>query len=68
MCIRDSYWTGAYLLQMVVYALVVHLANTISWQTAMIFTALYSLTFLVGTFLLPDFDKPRTREERAQNR
>ena len=25
-------------------------------------------TFLVGTFLLPDFDKPRTREERARNR
>ncbi len=56
--ILTLYWTGAYLLQMVVYALVVHLANTISWQTAMIFTALYSLTFLVGTFLLPDFDRP----------
>ena len=24
----------------------------------MIFTAVYSLTFLVGTFLLPDFDRP----------
>ena len=28
-------------------------------------TAVYSLTFLIGTFLLPDFDKPRGRETAA---
>ena len=48
----------AYILQMVIYALVVHLANTVSWEVAMFFTGFYSLTFLVGTFLLPDFDRP----------
>ena len=66
--IMTLYWTGAYILQMIVYAVIVHLANVTTWKTAMLFTAFYSLTFLVGTFLLPDFDKPRTREERAQNR
>ena len=45
-------------LQMLVYALVVRLVNTTGWFAAMIFTAIYSLTFLVGTFLLPDFDRP----------
>ena len=29
----------------------------------MVVTAVYSLTFLIGTFLLPDFDKPKGREE-----
>ncbi|MCI5690007.1 MAG: MFS transporter [Clostridiales bacterium] len=56
--ILTLYWTGAYLLQMAIYSIVVHLANTVSWHVAMIFTAVYSLTFLVGTFLLPDFDRP----------
>lgn len=56
--ILTLYWTGAYLLQMAIYAIVVHIANILSWQTAMLFTAIYSLTFLVGTFLLPDFDLP----------
>ena len=56
--ILTLYWTGAYILQMIIYAIVVHLANTVSWTVAMMFTALYSLTFLVGTFLLPDFDRP----------
>ena len=55
---RTLYWTGAYILQMIIYAIVVHLANTVSWTVAMMFTALYSLTFLVGTSLLPDFDRP----------
>lgn len=27
-------------------------------EVAMFFTGFYSLTFLVGTFLLPDFDRP----------
>lgn len=66
--IMTLYWTGAYILQMIVYAVIVHLANVTTWKTAMLFTAFYSLTFLVGTFLLPDFDKPRTQEERAQSR
>lgn len=56
--ILTLYWTMAYILQMVIYALVVHLANTVSWEVAMFFTGFYSLTFLVGTFLLPDFDRP----------
>ena len=65
--ILTLYWTGAYLLQMAIYSIVVHLANTVSWHVAMIFTAVYSLTFLVGTFLLPDFDRPvpTTEEENA---
>ena len=60
--ILTLYWTGAYTLQMIIYALVVHLVNLSgerSWYNAMLFTALYSLTFLVGTFLLPDFDRPK---------
>ncbi len=39
---------GAYILQMIIYAIVVHLANTVSWTVAMMFTALYSLTFFGG--------------------
>lgn len=56
--ILTLYWTMAYILQMAIYALIVHLANTVSWSVAMYFTGFYSLTFLVGTFLLPDFDRP----------
>lgn len=56
--ILTLYWAAAYTLQMIVYALVVHLVNTFGWFVAMLFTACYSLTFLVGTFLLPDFDRP----------
>ena len=56
--ILTIYWAAAYSLQMVVYAWVVRLVNTTGWFAAMIFTAIYSLTFLVGTFLLPDFDRP----------
>lgn len=56
--ILTLYWAAAYTLQMIVYALVVHLVNTFGWFAAMLFTAFYSLTFLVGTFLLPDFDRP----------
>ena len=60
--ILTLYWTGAYILQMIIYAIVVHLANTVSWTVAMMFTALYSLTFLVGTFLLPDLTgQPNSR-------
>lgn len=60
--ILTLYWTGAYTLQIIIYALVVHLVNLggeRSWYNAMLFTALYSLTFLIGTFLLPDFDRPK---------
>lgn len=63
--ITSLYWTGAYLLQMVIYDIVVRLANLPSiagksgWEVAMLFTAFYSLTFLVGTFVLPDFDRPK---------
>ena len=46
--ILTLYWTGAYILQMIIYAIVVHLANTVSWTVAMMFTALYSLTFFGG--------------------
>ena len=35
---------------MIVYAVIVHLANVTTWKTAMLFTAFYSLTFLVGAF------------------
>ena len=52
---------------MIIYALVVHLVNLggeRSWYNAMLFTALYSLTFLVGTFLLPDFDRPKGAVEK----
>lgn len=66
--ILTLYWTGAYLLQMVIYALVVHLANIFSWQAAMLFTALYSLTFLAGTFLLPDFDLPDSPAPAAKQK
>ncbi len=65
--ILTLYWTGAYTLQMIIYALVVHLVNLggeRSWYNAMLFTALYSLTFLVGTFLLPDFDRPKGAVEK----
>lgn len=61
--ILTLYWAGAYTLQMIVYALVVHMVNSLGWYLAMLFTALYSLTFLIGTFLLPDFDKPGGTEE-----
>lgn len=61
--ILTLYWAGAYTLQMVVYAVVVHMVNSLGWYLAMLFTALYSLTFLIGTFLLPDFDKPGGTEE-----
>jgi hypothetical protein len=60
--ILTLYWTGAYTLQMIIYALVVHVVNVFGWNTAMLFTAFYSLTFLVGTFLLPDFDRPGHKE------
>lgn len=56
--ILTIYWAAAYSLQMLVYAWVVRLVNTTGWYAAMIFTAIYSLTFLVGTFVLPDFDRP----------
>ncbi|MDO4516774.1 MAG: MFS transporter [Bacillota bacterium] len=56
--ILTLYWAAAYTLQMIIYALVVHLVNTQGWFIAMMFTAFYSLTFLFGTFLLPDFDRP----------
>ena len=56
--ILTLYWAAAYTLQMIIYSLVVHLVNTHGWFLAMLFTAFYSLTFLVGTFLLPDFDRP----------
>ena len=56
--ILTIYWAAAYSLQMLVYAWVVRLVNTTGWFAAMIFTAIYSLTFLVGTFVLPDFDRP----------
>ena len=46
----------------------VHLANILSWQAAMLFTALYSLTFLVGTFLLPDFDLPDSTVPPAERK
>lgn len=62
--ILTLYWAAAYTLQMIVYALVVHLVNTVGWFAAMLFTAFYSLTFLVGTFLLPDFDRPSGGAER----
>lgn len=61
--ILTLYWAGAYTLQMIVYALVVHMVNSFGWYIAMLFTALYSLTFLIGTFLLPDFDRPGGTEE-----
>lgn len=61
--ILTLYWAGAYTLQMIVYAVVVHMVNSLGWYLAMLFTALYSLTFLIGTFLLPDFDKPGGTEE-----
>lgn len=63
--ILTLYWAGAYTLQMIVYALVVHMVNSFGWYIAMLFTALYSLTFLIGTFLLPDFDRPGGTEEDA---
>ena len=56
--ILTIYWAAAYSLQMLVYAWVVRLVNTTGWFAAMLFTAIYSLTFLVGTFVLPDFDRP----------
>lgn len=55
---------------MIIYALVVHLVNLggeRSWYNAMLFTALYSLTFLVGTFLLPDFDRPKSQNKEADS-
>ena len=61
--ILTLYWAGAYTLQMIVYAVVVHMVNSLGWYLAMLFTALYSLTFLIGTLLLPDFDKPGGTEE-----
>lgn len=63
--ILTLYWTLAYSLQMSVYSGVVHLVNTAGWYAAMIFTAIYSLTFLVGTFVLPDFDRPTGTSPQA---
>lgn len=63
--ILTLYWAAAYTLQMIIYALVIHLVNTQGWFIAMMFTAFYSLTFLVGTFLLPDFDRPDGKETEA---
>ena len=63
--ILTLYWAAAYTLQMIIYALVVHLVNTQGWFIAMMFTAFYSLTFLFGTFLLPDFDRPAGKTEES---
>lgn len=60
--ILTLYWTGAYTLQMIVYAIIVRFVNSMGWNAAMLFTAFYSLTFLVGTFLLPDFDRPGAKK------
>lgn len=57
------YWTGAYTLQMIIYAVIVRMVNHFGWYIGMLFTALYSLTFLIGTFILPDFDRPRGHTE-----
>ena len=59
MLFRSLYWTGAYTLQMIIYAVIVRMVNHYGWYIGMLVTALYSLTFLVGTFLLPDFDRPQ---------
>ena len=64
--ILTIYWAAAYSLQMLVYAWVVRLVNTTGWFAAMIFTAIYSLTFLVGTFVLPDFDRPGGYSEEEE--
>ena len=61
--ILTLYWSMAYSLQMIIYASVVRMVNYKTWHVAMVCTAVYSLTFLIGTFLLPDFDKPKGREE-----
>lgn len=55
--IMTLYWTLAYLIQMAVYAFIVWLVNRYGWHTAMVITALYSITSLVGSFFLPDFRK-----------
>lgn len=60
--ILTLYWAAAYSIQMLVYAFVVHLVNQRGWFVAMLFTAFYSLTFLVGTFVLPDFDRPGAKK------
>ena len=59
--ILTLYWTGAYSLQMLIYAIIVRMVNQHGWYIGMLVTALYSLTFLIGTFLLPDFDRPQGR-------
>ena len=59
--ILTLYWTGAYSLQMLIYAIIVRMVNHYGWYIGMLVTALYSLTFLIGTFLLPDFDRPQGR-------
>ena len=66
--ILTLYWSMAYTLQMIIYAIVVRLVNYKTWHVAMVVTAVYSLTFLIGTFLLPDFDKPKGREELPETR
>ena len=65
--ILTLYWAAAYTLQMIIYALVVHLVNTQGWFIAMMFTAFYSLSFLFGTFLLPDFDRPAGKTEEKES-
>lgn len=65
--ILTLYWAAAYTLQMIIYALVVHLVNTQGWFIAMMFTAFYSLSFLFGTFLLPDFDRPAGKKSETES-
>ena len=50
---------------MLVYAFVVHLVNEKGWFIAMMFTAFYSFTFLVGTLVLPNFDRPGEKTGNA---
>ena len=57
--IMTLYWSMAYILQMAVYAFIVYLVNHWGWNQAMLFTAFYSLTFFIGSFILPDLRPPK---------
>ncbi len=51
------YWTGAYILQMIIYAICGPPANTVSWTVAMMFRAVFPHLFWWAPSFT-DFDRP----------
>lgn len=62
--IMACFWGATYLIQIVVYAVIVWICNSIGWDIAMYVTLAYSCTYFIGSFILPDFSK---KKDEASN-